>query len=205
MKYLKSILALLVITSLSNCSPDEAPPQPLGNNVFNIAGTQYDTNHGYLLLDDGPQYNDAFGLCFINGILREDNINGSSIETTTTHGVVLWIELSNAIVNSEQDVTNQIVNNSSFNLDSETTAITNIVNFHDTYTYNGVLYGEPDDSTSILYEIGATGNGHVNINSFTVNLTTRTGTLDCDYSFIDDNNHTITGAFNGSFDIINEF
>ncbi|AJR04749.1 hypothetical protein [Siansivirga zeaxanthinifaciens] len=205
MKYLKSILALLVITSLFNCSPDEAPPQPLGNNAFNIAGTQYDTNHGYLLLDDGPSFNDGFGLTFVNGVMIEDNTNGISLQSSTTQGVVLWVNFSNAQVNSEQAVTYQITNNTTFVLDEETTAITDIINYDDVYSYNGIQYGDPDDATAIIYEVGATGNGTLDIISFTVDLTTRTGTINCNYTFVDNNNTTITGAFNGSFDIINEF
>lgn len=137
--------------------------------------------------------------------MREDNINGNSIETSATQGVVLWVKLSTAQVTSEQVVTNQITNNTTFILDEETTAITNITNYNGVYNYGGVQYGEPDDTTAVIYEVGATGNGTLDVISFTVDLTTRTGTIDCNYTFLDNNNQTITGVFIGSFDILNEF
>ncbi len=208
MKNLIKILVVLVLTLFFNCEADDpAPlsPPPLSTNSFSISSVQYDTDQAYLLLDDGPQYNDGFGLVFINGNMIEDNVNGASVETTTTQGAVLWVEFSNTDVTSEQAVTNQIINNSNFNLDRETSAITNITNYTDTFVDNGVQYGEPDETNATIYEIGLTGNGSINIISFTVDLVTRTGNIDCSYTFLDENNNTVSGVFTGSFGIINEF
>ncbi|MBD0831405.1 hypothetical protein [Aestuariibaculum sediminum] len=202
---MKTVMILLIaLIFFSSCESDD-PPATLDVNSFQISGNTYNTGHGYLLLDDGPNFTNGFGLGFLNGIMIDDNINGASIETTTTHGVALWVDLSTTPSISEQDVTNQIISNTTYNLNEETTAIINITNYTNTHTYNGSTYGEPDEPGATTYETGATGNGTVTINSFSVNLTSRTGTIDCTYAFMDNNGVNITGNYMGSFDIINEF
>jgi hypothetical protein len=193
-------LATLFLTLLLlSCGDDDNTPT--STNEFTISGTDYATPNGYLILDDGPSFTNAFMLGFIDGILIEDNVNGSSISTNTTQGIVLQVDFGGSNVSSEQDV---IINNSTtYILTDETTALTNISSFSDTHIINGVTYGEPDNAN--YFELGLNGNGTVTINNITIDYLARTGTVDCTYSFVDDNGVTVNGQFDGNFEIINEF
>ena len=54
-----------------------------------------------------------------------------------------------------------------------------------------------------LYE--NSGNGNVTINTITIDYVARVGTVDCSYNITDDNGISITGEFNGTFEILNGF
>lgn len=205
-KYILLQLTLVILSGLFiQCSNDDDRPQRTNDNKFTLLSTDFATPNGYLLLDDGPAYTNAFILTFLNGQMREDNVNGASIETTTTHGIALSVTLGSGTVNSESAVTNAIIAGNTYALNDDARVITNITNYTDTYTFGGTQYGDPDDSGATLYEVNTLGSGTVTINSFSVNHTTRTGNIDCDYTLTDENSNTFTGQFVGSFDIINEF
>ncbi len=202
LKKLALLTAILILTV--GCKKDDDSAKE-DENKFTIQGTDYETLNGYLLLDDGPSYTNSFGLVFLEGTMREDNINGSSISTDTNHGIVVFVEFGNTNVNSEQAITNMIIDNSTYPVDDETTAITDIISYTDTYMNGGIQYGNPDDATATLYVVNATGSGSLTINTFTVDLSARTGTVDCSYTFLDDNGANVSGQFDGTFEIINEF
>jgi len=106
MKHLKTIITILTLALFFNCEINDdvlpGPPPPLSNNEFTIGTNAYDTTDAYLLLDDGPNYTEAFALTFINGKMREDTTNGISLETSTTQGVVLWVNFSNGTVTTDR-------------------------------------------------------------------------------------------------------
>lgn len=198
------LILTVILTLIINCKKDEESTRD-NENKFTVEAADYLTPNGYLLLDDGPSYTNSFGLVFLEGTMREDNINGSSISTDTNHGIVLWVDFGNTNVNSEQAITNNIIDNSTYPVNDETTAITDIITYTNTYMDGGIQYGDPDDASATLYVVNATGSGSLTINTFTVDLVARTGTVDCTYAFLDDNGVNVSGQFDGSFDIINEF
>lgn len=201
---IKNFLIIMIITLvLSSCKKEDNTPS--STNKFSIENTEYITPNAYLLLDDGPLYTNGFGIVLLEGTMREDNINGSSISTDTDYGLVLWVTLGFTQVSSESAITNQITNNSTFTLNDETRAITNITLYTNTYMSGGVQYGDPDDDSAMLYDINTGGSYSLMVNTFSVNLTDRNGTIDCTFSFRDDNNNLVSGSYNGSFEIINEF
>lgn len=196
------IFSLLFITSLclTSCSDDDNSI-PSEETKFTIQGSDYLTPNGYLILDDGPSYTNAFVLGFMDGVLIEDNVNGSSISINTNHAVVLQVELGGANVSSEQDVI--ITDGTTYTLTNESAALTNITSFSDIHTVNGSSYGEPNAAT--YFEFTNIGSGVVTINSIVIDYVARTGTVDCDYNITDDNGITIQGMYKGEFNIINEF
>lgn len=204
MKTLKKITFLLLTALIVSCGSDD-DNSTSSTNKFSIQGLDYVTPNGYLILDDGPSYTNAFILTFLEGTMREDNVNGSSISTNTNHGIALSVKLGTNQVTSEQAITNTITSGTTFTLSDDGRAITDITSYSNVYTFSGVQYGDPDDATANLYEINNLGSGSVTVNSFTVDLTARTGTVDCNYTITDENNVVITGSYNGTFEIINEF
>lgn len=190
---------------LVQCSGDDES-NPTTTNKFTYNNQDFSTQNAYLILDDQPSpYTNAFMFAFIDGEMREDNINGSSITTDNQYGLVVHVELGSGMVNAESDITNVISGTTTFSLSDDSRAILNITNYTNTYNFGGKIYGEPDDATADLHDVNVTGNGTLTINSFTVDLTVRTGTLDATYHFTDEHNHTFNGNFNGTFKIINSF
>ncbi|HIP49600.1 MAG TPA: hypothetical protein EYG92_11625 [Lutibacter sp.] len=197
--YLIAITFLLLFNI--SCKKDvEDTPQAL--NEFTVQGADYLTPNAYLILDDGPSvYTNGFMLAFLEGTMREDSTNGSSISTDTNHGIALVV-MHGGTVNSEQAV---VINNTTYALDDETSTLTNITNYTNTYTHNGIQYGDPDDTGANEYIINNGTGGSVIINSINIDYVARNGTIDCSYDFLDENNVRVIGQFLGSFEIINEF
>ena len=197
--YLIAITLLLLVTTSCKKDVDDAP---LDRNEFTVQGTDYLTPNAYLILDDGPSvFTNGFMLVFLEGTMRKDNTNGSSISTDTHHGIALVV-MHGGTVSSEQAV---IINNTTYPLDDDTSALTNISNYTNTYTYNSIQYGDPDDAGANEFIVNNGTGGSVIINSISIDYVARNGTVDCSYDFLDENNVRITGQFLGNFEIINSF
>jgi hypothetical protein len=202
------IIYIFIALLLTQCKKDSSstpscPPSSVSiDNEYTINNNDYITPNAYLILDDGPVFTDGFGIALTDGILREDNVNGSSLSTTSQNAVILWV-MHGGDVNSEQAVN---VSPNTYTLDSESAVLTGITQFFDTYTHNNVVYGEPDaDTVNLLSTIENSGTGTLVLNSINIDYILRVGTISCTYSMIDDNNLQVSGSFNGTFDIINEF
>lgn len=202
---MKKITLLLLTLLIISCGSNDDNNSPSTTNKFTIQNTDYETPNAYLQLDNGPSYGNYFSLVLINGLMLQDTVRGNLLSTNTTHGVTLSVRFGNSPVNSEQAITNNITNGAVLNLSDDARAITNLTSYSNIITHNGVQYGDTDASTANLYEINNTGNGTVTINSFTVDLTARTGTVDCTYTITDENNVVITGSYNGTFKVRNKF
>lgn len=197
-KYIKTLTLLVVITTLFNCSSSNEDDDL--QNEFTINGITYQALNASLGLDAGPSYNNQFSFIITDNLINVNAQIVPTISTSTTAGVAIFVKLGNTPLASEQDVINNITN-STFNLDDDTGAITNIINFSNIYTQGGVQYGELDETGAILYEMNTLGSGTVTINFFSANLTSRTGTVDFSFSFTDENGVPISGSYNGSFSI----
>lgn len=199
---MRILLCLLVPTFLllaSGCQDDDQPIAP--SNHFEVNGVTYLTPQAYLILDDGPPYQDQYGFAFLDGELREDNTNGSSVSTGTSRGGVVWVKNGPGTVNSEQAV---LINPGTHTLNDESLVFTAIQGFTDTYGFGGKTWGDPDIAAADVIEIGTTGNGSVTIHALTIDYGLRTGTIDMSY-FLSDGTKTVTGTYSGGFGIINEF
>ncbi len=206
MKLNTLFLSLFVILLFTQCGSDDDNNNSNQNQFTINNASVYNVSHAYLVLDHQPgPFTNGFMLSFLNGKMRQDNVNGASIHNSTTHGISVQVMFGGLPVPYESDITDRITNGAVFTPTDETAAITDIYNYEDPYTYMGETYGEPDEDTAILYELGLTGNGTLTLNSFTVDLIARTGNLDCNYTFTDENSNTIVGNYSGSFEIINAF
>lgn len=200
---IKQIIALLFLIAITiSCGDDDDSTSPqLNNNEASIDGTTFQIKSASLGLDAGPSFNNQFSLIFTNGFINVTSSNIPTVDTnTTTIGIGLFVDLGTTPLNSEQAVVNNITT-TTFNLNDDTSAISNITNFTDTYFLGSIEYGEIDETGATTFQVNNTGNGTVTINSFSVNLSTRTGMVDCDFTFNDENGKTISGNYNGTLTI----
>lgn len=197
----KLLLLSVMLILIVNCKKDDDDSNRT-TNEFSIQGNTFNTPNGFLFLDDlpAPLTNAAF-FVFTDGTFSQDG----ELSTNSLHGIKLTMPFGSTPAASEQEVINNIINNTTYNLDDEALAITNITSYNNIVTVNGTQYGQPDEVSSDLNEVNAIGSGSITINTFTVDLVARTGNVDCTYAFVDDNGVNVTGQFNGTFEIINEF
>lgn len=203
MNTVKQLLALLfLITFTFACGDDDDSSSPqLNTNEAIIDGTTYQIKSASLGLDAGPSFNNQFSLVFTNGLINVTSTNVPTVDTnSTTMGIMISITLGNTPLSTEQAVVNNITT-TTYNLDDDTSAFSNIINFTDTYFKSGVEYGEIDESGATTFEVTNVGGGTVTINSFSVDLSARTGMVDCNFSFSDANGKTISGNYNGALTI----
>lgn len=200
-KILKLFLFATILTLVINCKKED-DNSSRSVNEFTIMGNTFNTPNGYLFLDNlPPPLTNAAFFVFTDGTFTQDG----ELSTSSFHGIKLTMPFGNTPVNSEQNVINNITNNTTYSVDDEALAITNISSYHNIVMVNGIQYGQPDEASANLYEVNTTGNGSITVNNFTVDLTARTGTVDCSYTLLDENGVSVTGQFDGTFDIINEF
>ena len=201
---IKLIIGLFLLLHLSSCGNDDPPESNASsNNEFTVLCCPIATPNAFLILDDGPNFTNAFRLAFTDGQLREDNVNGIGFSTNMKQLVWIGTNFGSGTVSPESVVTNAITT-TTHPINSESIAQINITTWVDTYMYNGQQWGTIDDAGSSNFPSTASF-GTNTIHSFTVDLVARNGTIDCDYTYVDNNNITISGHFDGSFKIINEF
>ncbi|WP_367392865.1 hypothetical protein [Lewinella sp. LCG006] len=191
-------MALLLGTA---CDDDNGPQPGVPDNSFAIGTTNYPTTNAYLLLDDGPNYLDQYGILLADTDFREDNVNGISMNTNGKHAVVLWVNNSSTLFTNEQDV---MISIGTHVLDEESTAIYDIIQFEDTYPLGTDTYGEPSENGASVVEAGSSGGGNVTINSVTVDYTARTAQLDISYT-LTNGVVSLNGQFIGNAGLLNGF
>lgn len=196
------VLLLLLVTFTFSCGSDDDPnPPQTTNNEAIINGITHQLISASLGLDTGPSYNNQFSLVFTDGLIKVNSSNVPTVDiNSTTMGIGIFVDLGSTPLSTEQAIVNNITT-TTYNLNDDTSAITNVVNFNNTYLDNGIQYGEFDETGATTYEVNNLGNGTVTINTFSVDLAARTGIIDCDFSFTDENGVLISGNFNGSLTI----
>ncbi len=202
MKKTTKLLALLFLLSFTfGCGDDDDPnPPQVNNNEAIINGNTYQINSASLGLDAGPPYNNQFSLVFTDDLINVNSSNDFAVSTNTTMGIVIFTKLGSTALSTEQAVVNNITT-TTHNLNDDTRAITNITNYTNIYTYSGVQYGDVDETGVNHFDMNNTGSGTVTINSISIDLAARTGMVDCDFSFLDENGIQISGNFNGPLKI----
>lgn len=183
------------------CEEEDGPQPGTPDNSFTIGTTDYPTTNAYLLLDDGPNYLDQYGIILADADFREDNVNGISMNTNGKQAVVLWVNNSSTLFTNEQDV---IISMGTHVLDEESTALYDIVQFEDTYPLGTATYGEPSENGASIVEAGSSGGGNVTINSVSIDYSARTVQLDISYT-LTDGVVSLNGQFVGNAGLLNGF
>lgn len=192
---------LLGLLLLCGCGADDDGQPPVPYNSFDINGTNYPTSNGYLIYDDGPPFDNAYGIFLYDSPCRSDTVRGISCDVSGEQGVVLWFESGGGPVPDEPSV-NLILGTTP--VGEETTALTDVSAYTTTYPFGSVLYGQVDEAGANIYEVGSSGIGTCDFQSITTDFTRREAQVDLTYSFTA-NGQQITGAFTGRLDMLNGF
>ncbi|MEE9350460.1 MAG: hypothetical protein V3U80_10470 [Flavobacteriaceae bacterium] len=199
----KTITFLSLIFFMGSCSQTD-PPESGGvaqHKKFSISGTDYQTDYAYIFVDGGTPLTDGFMLVLTDAKLQNHSVHGVSMETIMNQGISLLVKFSNGNQPTQQDVLNQLAN-TTHNLSDECMALTDIVDWHDTYLDNTIQFGLPNETTANTYEKDDAIAGDLTITNFW--NSTIAGAINCTYTFTDSNNVVVSGTYNGPFEIITE-
>lgn len=229
---MKKLIYLFVFIIAASCSTDNDPtpevqpipePEPEPEVIavpgdtdteFVIGTEAFVTTQAYLLLDDATgDYDREFSFVFTDGTVIEDNTNGIAFEASTTHVTKITCNLIATSASPAQlPIFVWPVQNPGVSIIMEGNNYTNtdITSFSNTSMVGGLSYGQVGTSTSYSHTAEAQGDlvhpTHLfTVNSITVDLTAGTGTIDCSYTYEDDNNVTITGVYVGTYEILTAF
>jgi hypothetical protein len=186
------------------------------NTEFVIGTDAYITPKAYLLVDDANgDYERSFSFVFTDGDIVEDATDQISFETTTTVFTKITCNLiatkptlaeTSFFIWDPQSNPNGFL---SIIMDGHNTSQYGIANFTNTYAVVNQTFGQPNDGTIHNHTAlpdGDSANGNLfTINARTFDLNTMTGTIDCSYTYVDDNNVTVTGVFVGNYEILTAF
>jgi len=215
--WLLSMAILLTSCSSDNDPNIQTPAIPGATNTEFVIGTDaYVTPKAYLLIDDAAgDYDRAFSFVFSDGDVIEDATNEIALETTTTHFTKITCNLiatKPTLVETPfftwdpQSNPNGFIN---IIMDGHNVSQFGISSFSNSNTVGGQTFGQPSNGTihnhTALPNGDSSNGGLFTINSRTFDLNTMTGTIDCSYSYVDDNNVTVTGVFVGNYEILTAF
>lgn len=203
----KIVLSIFAIGFLS-CSKDDSsitPSQTLNNKFTINSNVDFLTKSCYLEIDedddDGNSIPDNYSLWLINGEMLDNDskVNGSEGEylfsVGQTYLTSIHIESSNNPI-----LINNILNlGQVYNCSYETAYNLTVPSLANPYVLNGIEYGDGKDGSAISHK---QENGTITFTNYTVDIQNRTGTLDFDYSFVDQNNIPVTGHFDGQILVI---
>jgi hypothetical protein len=182
---------------------------------FVIDTDAFITPKAYLLLDDAAgDYDREFSFVFTDGTIIEDATNnGIAFETSTTHFTKITCNLIAASATQAQlpiflwPTQNPGI---SIIMDGNNYTNTAITAFSNIATVGGMSFGQVDTATNYSHLAQAQGNishpTHLfTVNSITVDLAAGTGTIDCTYTYDDDNGVNISGIYVGTYEILTAF
>jgi hypothetical protein len=201
---MKNSIAILIFSALfvftSACHKDD---ETYSAPSFSIGDSLFATPNAYLVLDDGPPYTDGFFICLTDGILAEDPINGSSFSLDTKNGVFIFVRNSNGTVPTEQAVS---IQPTSYTPEyGNTSVVVGINAWKNIINLNGQQFGHIDGMDQLI-DLDVPGAfGYLEINSISIDYAARTGTVDLIYNLSDGVSPNVSGFYQGTFEIINEF
>lgn len=187
------------------------------NTEFVIGPDAYVTPKAYLLVDDASldgEYDREFTFVFTDGDLIEDSNNEIAFETATTVFTKVTCNLiatkptlaeTPFFIWDPQTNPNGFV---SIVMSGNNYSRYGVSSFTNTLSVGSQTFGQPSDGTLHNHTALPQGSGPTNlltINARTFDLTTMTGTIDCSYSYMDDNGVTVTGVFVGNYEILTAF
>ncbi|RDY61969.1 cadherin repeat domain-containing protein [Flagellimonas nanhaiensis] len=205
-----------VIINLNDLFESSVPGNT--NTEFVVGQDAYVTHKAYLLVDDATmdgEYDRAFTFVFTDGDIVEDVTDEIAFETTTTvfskvtcnlFAVSPTLDQTPFFTWDPQSNPNGFV---SIIMDGHNFSQYGITNFSSANTIGGQTFGQPNGGTShnhTALPYGDSSNGNLfTINARTFDLNTMTGTIDCSYSYLDDNGATVTGVYVGPYEILTAF
>lgn len=195
-------------------------PSVPGNTTteFVIGTDAYVTPKAYLLVDEAAtdgEYDRAFTFVFTDGEIIEDATDEIAFETSTTVFTKVTCNLiatkptlaeTSFFIWDPQSNPNGFV---SIIMNGHNYSEYGITNFSNINTVNGQTFGQPNGGMAHNHTAlpnGDGSNGHLlTINARTFDLNNMTGTIDCSYSYVDDNGISVTGVFVGPYEIFTAF
>lgn len=205
----------IITINLNNLFESTTPGNT--NTEFVIGSDAYVTTKAYLLVDDASldgEYDREFTFVFTDGDLVEDAVNEIAFETTTTVFTKVTCNLiatkptlaeTPFFIWDPQTNPNGFV---SIVMSGNNYSRYGVSSFTNTLPIGSQTFGQPSDGTLHNHNALPQGSGTTNlltINARTFDLSTMTGTIDCSYSYVDDNGETITGIFVGNYEILTAF
>jgi hypothetical protein len=187
------------------------------NTEFVIGSDAYVTPKAYLLVDDASvdgEYDREFTFVFTDGDIVEDTTNEIAFETTTT--VFTKVTCNLVFTSPTLDGTPFFTWDPQTNPNGFVSIVMSgnnysrygVTNFSSNFQAGSQTFGQPSDGTLLNHTALPQGSGTGNlltINARTFDLNTMTGTIDCSYSYVDDNGVTVTGVYVGPYDILTAF
>ncbi len=184
---------------------------------FVIGSDAYVTPKAYLLVDDASvdgEYDREFSFVFTDGDIVEDATNEIAFETSTTVFTKVTCNLvftSPNLVDTPFFVWDPQANPNGFVsiiMSGNNFSRFGVANFTNTFSAGSQTFGQPADGTLLNHTAqpqGSAPNNLLTINARTFDLNTMTGTIDCSYSYVDDNGVAVTGVFVGNYEILTAF
>lgn len=187
------------------------------NTEFVIGSDAYITPKAYMLVDDASldgEYDREFTFMFTDGDIIEDATNEIAFETTTTVFTKVTCNLvftSPTLAATPFFVWDPQTNPNGFVsiiMSGNNYSRFGVANFTNTVSVGSQTFGQPSDGTLLNHTALPQGSGETNlltINARTFDLNTMTGTIDCSYTYVDDNGVTVSGVFVGNYEILTAF
>ena len=204
MKKIQKIIVLLVlIFSITSCDNNDDVVTP--TNIFTVAAQTYETTNCYIEFDtDAPI--DHLNIFLLNGRMYDNdlNINGSSddylFSLNTSNFVFLQLNFNSnpTLINNGPIAGNTYIVSST---DSTIGHNLTVDPFTPNFNTNGIDFGIGNENTGTFHTPG-TGALTVTLNNYAFNSNTNTGTIDLDYSFMNQNGIVITGHYDGNLGVI---
>ncbi len=184
---------------------------------FVIGSDAYVTPKAYLLVDDASvdgEYDREFTFVFTDGDIVEDAANEIAFETSTTFFTKVTCNLvftSPTLAGTPFFTWDPQTNPNGFVsivMSGNNYSRFGVSNFSNTFQVGSQTFGQPSDGALFNHTALPQGSGVTNlltINARTFDLNAMTGTIDCSYSYVDDNGETISGVFVGNYEILTAF
>ncbi len=199
-----AILSVLIVSCDKNDDEQSDPQNP--TDGFTVNGVFYETPNCYIEFDTDSNPNE-FNLFFTDGRMydNENNVNGSSGDYLFSTNMTNWV-----FYNIQSDANPSILVPQYPNIqtgvqyvgsanDSVITYDLSVASLSPVFTYNNFEFGMITSGTT--HTPGAIS-PFLTINSYAYDSSTQTGTINVDYSFLDQNGNTITGHYEGTLGVI---
>jgi len=208
-------LMIFLLLSITACDKnDDAQNDPQNpTDGYTLQGTFYETPNCYITFDNTNQ--DKIKLFFVNGRMLHNVTNAipnTTIEYLFSVNTTNWVFLNildtqNPSISSPQYPNIQTgVQYIGSPVNSEIVHNGTIESLNPPFTDNNIEYGQdegeypPNDPNFELHKVGASG-PFITLNNYSYDSNTQTGTINVDYTFIDNAGNNITGHYEGNFGV----
>ena len=198
-------ITFILLLSILFISCDNNDDTVTATNIFTVATQIYQTPNCYIEFDtDTPQ--DHINLFLTDGRMYDNDLNENNssgdylFSLNTTNFVFLQLQFSN----NPSLVTNGPTAGNTYIISSTDSTIGHnllVDPLTPNFSSNGFDFGMGNENTGTFHTPGS-GALTVTINAYTFNPSTLIGTIDLDYSFMNQNGTIITGHYDGNLGVI---